>query len=626
MRLLNTKSLVLKDFFEDATPAYAILSHTWETEEVTYQDMQGIMKGTTKPQKVQLGHSKIQHCCEQAVEDGYEYVWIDTCCIDKSSSAELSEAINSMYVWYQNAAICYAYLSDAKMDYLGQYYIQNPILSNEAEIHFAEMLRDCRWFTRGWTLQELIAPSRLYFYGQDWGLIGEKGQLSRVLSRITGIDNDTLAEGNVKEVSIAKRMSWASKRVTTRAEDIAYCLLGIFGVNLPLLYGEGKKAFTRLQEEIMKNSDDQSLFAWEESAQIDSIPRNQEVAITITTDDIQEPEVILPQYHDAESSESRRKGLTGFLAPSPANFENAGSIVPYRNWDISTPYSMTNQGLRVQLEIIRYEEADDYVGILQCHYEDNYLGPLGVYIRPIVSADGDQFARDAFRLKPVIVIPEHVARAKLRTIYIRQDILLPSARDYDRTNQFLIRTMPKEDYELTKVEPHEAWHETQKILRCPEGGYLHFTCNSEGYTKVPLPFAVVLRASNDELTDIWLREYSCQIITPLDDKEWDQKWEEKLWKAPISAEGKPDTGTSHSSQMDLNPWDYSNKLTAVAKISKEIFMGQTMMVVDIDIKQDRLRRIPFYSNDPPSTSEELLDDRAWPAQSRKIESAYDNAP
>ncbi|EPE25177.1 hypothetical protein GLAREA_11758 [Glarea lozoyensis ATCC 20868] len=615
MRLLNTKTLVLEDFFEDATPAYAILSHTWETEEVTYQDMQGIMKGTTNPQEVRLGYSKIQHCCKQADKDGYDYVWIDTCCIDKSSSAELSEAINSMYVWYQNAAICYAYLSDAKIFLRVTSVFGTQLFNDEAGIDFEELLRDCRWFTRGWTLQELIAPSRVDFYDQNWELIGEKGQLSCVLSRITGIDNETLAGGNVKEVSVAKRMSWASKRVTTRAEDIAYCLLGIFGVNLPLLYGEGKKAFTRLQEEIMKNSDDQSLFAWEESPQMDSIPHDQEVAITITTDDDQEPEVILPRYHATESSESRRRGLSGFLAPSPGNFENAGSIVPYRNWEISTPYSMTNQGLRVQLEIIRYGETDDYIGILQCHYEDNYLGPLGVYIRSIVSARGDQFARDTFRLKPVIVVPEHVALAKLRTIYIRQEILLPSARDYDRTNQFLIRTMPREDYELTKVEPHGAWHETQRILRCSEGGYLYFTCNPRGYTTVPLPFVVVLRAFDDDTTNIGLPEYSCQIFIPRDDEEW----EEKLSKAPSPIDYNSGTAVSHSSQMDLNPWDHSNRLTALAKISKEKFMGQTMMVVDIDIRSVRLRRIPFFATDPSATSEELLDDRAWPAQSTKTD-------
>ena len=246
MRLLNTKKLVLEDFFEDATPAYAILSHTWETDEVTYQNMQLVMQKKVNPQDFRLGYTKIQQCCNQAVKDGYDYVWIDTCCIDKTSSAELSEAINSMFDWYQKSAICYAYLSDAK-----------SVQPHESEDVLVEKLGSCRWFTRGWTLQELIAPSNMLFFGNDWEMIGTKERLSGVLTRITGIDKVILEGGNVNEISVAKRMSWASKRVTTRTEDIAYCLLGIFDVNLPLLYGEGRKAFTRLQEEIMKSSDDQ---------------------------------------------------------------------------------------------------------------------------------------------------------------------------------------------------------------------------------------------------------------------------------------------------------------------------------------------------------------------------------
>lgn len=147
MRLLHTRTLELSEFLENATPAYAILSHTWEKEEVSFKDMQG------PNAKKKAGYAKIQKCCQQAARDGYEYVWIDTCCIDKSSSAELSEAINSMYVWYKNAKTCYAYLADLEPFWL--------LLKAQ------ESFKKSRWFTRGWTLQELIAPTQVEFYAKD---------------------------------------------------------------------------------------------------------------------------------------------------------------------------------------------------------------------------------------------------------------------------------------------------------------------------------------------------------------------------------------------------------------------------------------------------------------------------
>ena len=169
--------------------------------------------------------------------------------IDKRSSAELSEAINSMYTWYANAEVCYAYLSD---------------VSESAAIDGAgsECARS-RWFTRGWTLQELIAPRSMVFYSANWTKIGEKSNsISPLLSTTTGIDADILTgDRELETASVAKRMSWAARRTTTRTEDLAYSLMGIFSVNMPMLYGEGAKAFISLQEEIMKASDDETLFA-----------------------------------------------------------------------------------------------------------------------------------------------------------------------------------------------------------------------------------------------------------------------------------------------------------------------------------------------------------------------------
>ncbi|KAE9365604.1 HET-domain-containing protein [Stipitochalara longipes BDJ] len=242
MRLLHSTTLKLHEFIGSQTPRYAILSHTWGEEEVSFQELQA---GNASEKK---GIKKIKKCCEIATEDGFDFVWIDTCCIDKTSSAELSEAINSMYRWYRHAEVCYAFLLDVPSD-------KDPHPHNSA-------FRNSRWFTRGWTLQELIAPSHLQFLGGDWKDIGTKLSLQEVVSGITKIQigaligNQTLAD-----FSVAQKMSWASNRVTTREEDIAYCLMGMFDINMPMLYGEGTKAFMRLQEQIITNYEDDSIFA-----------------------------------------------------------------------------------------------------------------------------------------------------------------------------------------------------------------------------------------------------------------------------------------------------------------------------------------------------------------------------
>lgn len=192
---------------------------------------------------------KISMTCEKALRHGYDYAWVDTCCIDKSSSAELSEAINSMFLWYQNAEECFVYLADYPHDNL-----------------IEEELAKCRWLTRGWTLQELIAPEDLYFYNSRWSNIAWKRDLGMpdVLSRLTLIPKEVLLGGvdSLSEFSAAQKMSWAARRQTTRIEDAAYCLLGLFDINMPLLYGERHKAFARLQGEILTMSGDLTLLAW----------------------------------------------------------------------------------------------------------------------------------------------------------------------------------------------------------------------------------------------------------------------------------------------------------------------------------------------------------------------------
>ena len=246
MRLINIQTLQLEEFM-GRTPPYAILSHTWGAEEVTFQEFHhpGIRQKKS-------GFNKIALTCTQAKRDGLKYAWVDTCCIDKTKSAELAEAINSMFKWYKDSAICYAFLPD----------VPGTDEINATESKFPRS----RWFTRGWTLQELIAPRRMLFYGMGWKLLGKKDELGLVLQHITGISPKILSGGDLMSVSVAERMSWAARRQTTREEDIAYCLMGIFDVNMPMMYGEGGPAsFLRLQQLIMKDLDDHSLFAWQAS-------------------------------------------------------------------------------------------------------------------------------------------------------------------------------------------------------------------------------------------------------------------------------------------------------------------------------------------------------------------------
>ncbi|KAI6041703.1 heterokaryon incompatibility protein-domain-containing protein, partial [Pisolithus marmoratus] len=244
------------DELDDETTNYAILSHRWGVE-VTHEEMIGLMTlGDQKRDEVRsrYGYEKIIKGCEQAKEDGYKRLWIDTCCIDKRSSSELSEAINAMYRWYQNAQVCYAYLNDVdESDF--------PTESDDSK--FDQSNGWPEWFMRGWTLQELIAPKQVKFFNKDWVPIGNKQRLAPTLQGITGVPRDVLMHGPTgKHLSIAQIMSWAADRKTTRVEDRAYSLMGLFGVNMPMLYGEGKNAFRRLQLEIIKETGDHSIFAW----------------------------------------------------------------------------------------------------------------------------------------------------------------------------------------------------------------------------------------------------------------------------------------------------------------------------------------------------------------------------
>ncbi|KAH8173264.1 heterokaryon incompatibility protein (HET) domain-containing protein [Sarocladium implicatum] len=320
MFLLNIRTRRLESFINDSQiPAYYILSHVWAEDEVTYQDVRDCLPSALQHRR---GWQKIVGFCEMLVASKHwlqsfnsfkrsvSYVWVDTCCINKESSAELSEAINSMYAWYSRAAACIAYLEDV------------PTTARRD-------LRRSRWFTRGWTLQELLAPDEVHFYTASWEHIGDRFSLERVICERTGIHPKFLERDEIWQASVAEKMSWASKRQTTRSEDIAYCLMGLFGINMPLLYGEGgENAFIRLQEEILKESTDESIFAW-----------------------------------DANDDSNG----AGMLATHPSRFIRGSSIIPLRTR--KNPEAVKNGGMIMNTSCINISQRDFWNVLLDCTIE-----------------------------------------------------------------------------------------------------------------------------------------------------------------------------------------------------------------------------------------------------------------
>jgi len=242
MRLLSLNEhgdLAWREFSQDKIPPYAILSHTWGTEEVSFVDL------VNKSGKSKAGYHKIVFCGEQAARDNLRYFWVDTCCIDKRNNTELTKAINSMFRWYRNAVACYAYLSDVATS------ASNDVNAEICQSAWEADFRRSRWFTRGWTLQELLAPASVIFYSSQHKQLGDKQSLVGLIHDITGIPISALHGHPLDTFSATERMAWAANQQTMESEDGAYCLLGIFNIFMPLIYGEGKdSALKRLQREI----------------------------------------------------------------------------------------------------------------------------------------------------------------------------------------------------------------------------------------------------------------------------------------------------------------------------------------------------------------------------------------
>jgi tetratricopeptide (TPR) repeat protein len=240
MRLLHSDALgrlILTDFRGKPIPPYAILSHRWSDSETLIED---ISNGNYKEKED--GYRKLKFCAEQAAQDGLQYFWIDTCCIDRWDNNERSKAINSMFQWYRNAVRCYVFLSDVSLS-----AVTEMAVCSDWEASF----RASDWFTRGWTLQELIAPVSVEFFSREGQRIGDKASLDQLLHEITDIPLAALRNCPLDQFSTSERRRWVENRRTTEEEDIVYCLLGLLGVSMPATYGEGmESALRRLQAEV----------------------------------------------------------------------------------------------------------------------------------------------------------------------------------------------------------------------------------------------------------------------------------------------------------------------------------------------------------------------------------------
>ncbi|KAK0111190.1 hypothetical protein ONS95_001566 [Cadophora gregata] len=440
MRLLNATSFTLTNFNDERTvPEYAILSHTWGDNEVRFKDLAELSREQLATKKA---YKKVETCCTKALECGLEWVWIDTCCIDQQSSAELSEAINSMYQWYRQSAVCYAYLFDVhcvEKDFLPS---QTVDLQNlDAKISFER----ARWFTRGWCLQELLAPRNMQFFNAHWEYIGSKNSLKTPISLVTGIDEYGLFIPDLSVLSVAHRMAWAASRETTRPEDIAYCLLGIFNINMPLLYGEGQvRAFGRLQEEIMRRTEDHSIFAWS----------------GIGTD--------------------FRNDMVGFLAPHPSGF-SYGRVDLCELPGYTEPLSITGRGIRAQMPLIRQGgHRENYLAVIGCM---KYGLSQRYYAIPVtrLNESSDIYRRRSPDVQTVSF--EEAENATLSTIFLLRHSKPTHLEDKDTTQVWLsLLEMRDCFYRISGTFPSSLWNVDRRVFAFSSSDFEDYSCMEIAFT------------------------------------------------------------------------------------------------------------------------------------------------
>lgn len=385
MRLLNTATYEVK---ARNVPKYAILSHRWEEDEgeITYQMLSaanGLNPGLRNfmvDESRKVSWNKIMGTCAKGREQGYEWLWIDSLCINKADSVEMRESLNAMFDYYRDAGVCYSFLKDVDVTASREQIFQRQGCSETSE-----------WFERGWTLQELLAPTSMEFYDGSWRFIGTRHDLRLELKRVTGIDTQYLnGDLKLREASIAERMSWMAGRVTGRVEDIAYsllgmlppfarqtlflsqvlillCCVGIFGVRMQADYGEGDEAFMRLQSILMDKSIDESIFAWEINAN------------GIALECYRKKDRPAPKWKPD-------KMTWGLLAPSPDCFNSPMHKLFDDNQAVprmGSGFTSTPQGVQIQMSFKSGSEMTNWAGLarkniqlaLNCWREDGSSNP-----------------------------------------------------------------------------------------------------------------------------------------------------------------------------------------------------------------------------------------------------------
>ncbi|KAL3959234.1 hypothetical protein ACCO45_007396 [Purpureocillium lilacinum] len=564
MRLINNATLTLESFM------------------VTYEDFS---EHDPQARTQKKGFRKIAMTCELAVRAGLTHSWVDTCCIDKRSSAELTEAINSMFRWYADAAVCFAWLADLAPDEAAEASLSGLSLSahrlprhrpqqQEVEAVTIPGLERCRWFTRGWTLQELIAPRTVQFYDRDWHLRGTKAELSAQLARVTNVSREVLANpARMHRLSVASRMAWASGRETTRVEDTAYCLLGIFDVNMPLLYGEGERAFLRLQEAIASQTNDFSLFAW--TAQ------------------------------PAAAAEGSRKpqSYCGVFASSPADFHGAASIRLLRDAAFDPEFIITNKGLRMNTNIFP-GEGGYFLGLNCTHHVDpssqsqNYgtVEPgeeLGIWIQQHGGGVYSRVRSHEYARQPP------GSKAKLSRIFLSrflegsQDCALVLRRGF---NEHLVTHSPEFPFAANQVLPAEQWDAQRRmfVTRGAQGGgfaaYAYFMArfDSEVFRE-----EVVSSAESFVLAFGWRagEDEPWVCVASMREPEVYQA----MGDAGRMAAAIADAGGRGVRELVLR--DYYQWITKVIRVSVEAVATEGMVVYNIDMELS-----PLYKKMQPKPS------------------------
>ncbi|KAL8689838.1 MAG: hypothetical protein Q9218_004583 [Villophora microphyllina] len=372
MRLINTKTYELHDSEGLDSPEYAILSHKWVGVEVTFQMLDSANWRATNLHSPQM--EKIRAACTKAREQKptpLEWLWVDTCCIDKTNSVELASSINAMFDWYYRATVCFAYLYDVDWNAATKQISksQDPKRPNQ----------EAAWFERGWTLQELLAPQHMEFYDRRWVSMGTRDSLADILHAKTGIAKQYLTgASNFRHASVATRMSWMAGRTTAKVEDIAYAMLGLLRIHMEIHYGEGVKAFMRLQRTLMESSIDESIFAW-------------------TT-----PSQGLKCYHIhyPQTSQWAPKDW-GLLAPSPDCFSKHNDLVVLTDKCVprlSGGYRWAQQGVHFQMPVVPGTEVTNFFGVarsdvtlaLNCWKQDTGGKPYNITIQ--LSKTGSAFS------------------------------------------------------------------------------------------------------------------------------------------------------------------------------------------------------------------------------------------